>query len=610
MTVIDRAGRVEGARFLRSFEPHLGAHPDGDGVLFRARVSADRRSSVRIVEPSGRVRVEAPMSRLDDGVREVRVRDSAPGDRYWIVVDGNPMPDPYARFLPEGAHGPALVHRPSFAYQHGLGVVRPLRDHVLYEAHVGAFTPEGTYAAMAEKLGELARLGITAIELMPLSTFPGARGWGYDGVAHFAPHPAYGTLEDLRRLVDEAHGHGLSVLLDVVYNHFGPDGAYLCAHRDDVFRRDKKTPWGDAFDYGQRTMRDYLIESALYWLFEVRFDGLRLDAVHAIVDEGEPHVLAELRARLTELEPKKLLIAEDDRNDPRTVSALGMDAVWADDFHHQVHVALTGETDGYYEAYDGQPASIARTIERGFYYEGQPSAVTGKPRGAPADELPASAFVYCLQNHDQVGNRALGERLGRLTHERALAAATALLLFLPMTPLLFMGEEWSASAPFRYFTDHAPELGALVSRGRRAEFASFRAFATPERLASIPDPQDERTFLSSKLDWSERTEPAHARALALHHALLALRRMDPVLAATGRDELRARAEGRVLVVERALAGTGSRTLVVSFDDLPSPWPALSAPRPTLRALLASAGLDPSGDEELGGYAFAIFAREG
>lgn len=607
MTLVDRAGRVEGAHFLRGFVPSLGAIAREDGVLFRTRVSPGRRCAVRIVGEDGAVRLEAPMSLGPGDVHEVLVTRASPGDLYWLVVDGNPMPDPHARFLPRGVHGPAAVYRPRLELERGLGVVRPLRDQVIYEVHVGTFTPEGTYAAMEGKLGDLAKLGVTAIELMPLSTFPGTRGWGYDGVAHFAPHPAYGTPDDLRRLVDAAHGHGLSMLLDVVYNHFGPDGAYLGAFRDDVFRKDVKTPWGDAFDYRKETMREYLIESALYWLFEMRFDGLRLDAVHAIFDDGEPHVLAELRARLTGLEPAKLLIAEDDRNDPRVITALGVDGVWADDFHHQVHVALTRESDGYYAGYDGSPASIARTIARGFYYEGQPSPVTGKPRGAPADALSASAFVYCIQNHDQIGNRALGERLGRLTHPKAHAAATALLLFLPMTPLLFMGQEWHASTPFLYFTDHAPELGALVSKGRRAEFASFHAFSTQERRAAIPDPQDERTFLASKLDWSEREKPEHARALALHHALLTLRRTDPVLRATGRADLTVRSEGDVLVVERSLPDTGTRTLVVSFGDLPSPWPALAAPRSSHRVLLQSDDHDPEA-EELPGYAFAILTR--
>jgi maltooligosyltrehalose trehalohydrolase len=421
---------------------------------------------------------------------------------------------------------------------------------IVYELHVGTFTDAGTYAAAAERLRYLVDLGVTAIELMPLSAFAGVHGWGYDGVAPFAPHASYGSREDLARFVDAAHGLGLSVLLDVVYNHLGPSGNYLAAYSPAYFAKDRRNRWGAALDFTQPAVRALVLESARMWLEDLRFDGLRLDATHAIDDPSPDHVLSELARSVKTMTPRRVLVAEDERIDPARVTRDGLDGIWADDVHHQIHATLSGEQDGYYGAYVPGAPGVARAIERG-------------------GSLPPAAFVVSLQNHDQIGNRALGERLSSLPGVSLdlFCAASVLLLALPTTPLLFMGQEWAASSPFLYFTDHDPELGALVSAGRRDEFRSFSAFADPDARARIPDPQARATFERSRLDWAERTRPPHARVLAVHRAMIHLRRSDPVLRRAERDRLRATAWGDVLVVERpSVAGKGA-SAATSTDDL-------------------------------------------
>ncbi|HEU4532486.1 MAG TPA: malto-oligosyltrehalose trehalohydrolase, partial [Polyangiaceae bacterium] len=440
------------------------------------------------------------------------------------------------------------------------------------------FTPEGTFAAARSRLADLAALGVTALELMPLSSFAGRRGWGYDGVAHFAPHAAYGPPDALKAFVDEAHGLGLSVWLDVVYNHFGPEGNYLGAYSPEYFSPRAPTPWGDGPDYGEPHMRAYLLDNATYWLDEFRLDGLRLDATHHVLDANPKHVLRELAERARALGgPPPVLVAEDERNDPGLVTDIGLDGVWADDAHHALHVLLTGEREGYYAGYAPRAATLARAIERGWLYEGQPWPATGRPRGRPADALAAPQFVYALQNHDQVGNRARGERLHHLVSPEAWRGASALLLFLPMTPLLFMGQEWACSSPFQYFTDFPAELGRLVSEGRRREFEGFVAFSSAASRDAIPDPQAEATFAASKLAWAERDEAAHRETLALYTELLHLRARDPVLADASRERLRVGVEGGLLWVWRWGAGGGHRALVwnvgereAAFDRPPLP----------------------------------------
>jgi maltooligosyltrehalose trehalohydrolase len=518
---------------------------------------------------------------------EARVNGVGHGARYRFALDtdeaghgGVALSDPYARFLPDGVDGPSMVWRSSYRFRHE-HVARPLREHVIYELHVGTFTEDGTYAGAAERLAELADLGVTCVELLPVAAFAGQRGWGYDGVAHFAPHRSYGSPDDLRAFVDTAHGLGLSVLLDVVYNHFGPVGNVLPRYAPAYFTRENPTPWGPSPDFTYGPMRRYVVDNVVFWLDEMRVDGLRVDAVNATYDPSRVHVLREASDAIRARGRPVLLVAEDERNDPAVLDRLRFDALWADDFHHAVHARLTGERDGYYRAFDGTADEIARTIARGWLYEGQAYAPTGEPRGAPADGVPASSFVYCLQNHDQVGNRALGERLHHVGARAAvhgaappavdaLCAATALMLALPMTPLLFMGQEWAATTPFLFFTDHEPEVGATVREGRHNEFGTFAAFADPRVRDRIPDPQAEATFLASRLRWDERDTPEARRVLALHRELLHLRRRDPVLQAATREQLTARAFGDLVLVRLASFEGDPRWVLSNLGPLPVP----------------------------------------
>jgi len=433
-----------------------------------------------------------------------------------------------------------IVDPGAFAWSdhHWCGVA--LEDLIIYELHVGAATPAGTFEALIEQLDNLVELGVTAVELMPVAEFPGERNWGYDGVNLFAPTHSYGGAQGLYRLVDAAHARGLAVLLDVVYNHFGPDGNYLREFSPYYVTDQHTTPWGDAIDVDgpcSRPVRDFFIANALYWAHEYHIDGLRLDAVHAIIDTSPTHLVAELASSLRmSLPPERhfILIAEHGANDPMVVrradsglarGAWGLDGIWSDDFHHQVRVALTGERDGYYADYAGTAQDLAATISQNWFFHGQLSPHLGHARGAPAADLAPAHFIYCIQNHDQVGNRALGDRLNHVVPLDAYRAASVLLLLVPQTPLLWMGQEWAASTPFLFFTDHNPELGRAVTEGRRREFARFSAF----RKQVIPDPQALETFTQTKLHWEERTEAEHAPVLLLYQDLLSLRRKHPVL---------------------------------------------------------------------------------
>jgi maltooligosyltrehalose trehalohydrolase len=474
------------------------------------------------------------LQREAEGFFTARTADLAPGSRYRFVLDGaRAIPDPASRFQPEGVHGPSeVIDGSTFAWQHR---APPLPDDlVIYELHVGTFTPEGTFEAAAGKLAWLAELGVTAVELMPVTACPGTRNWGYDGAAIFAPAAVYGRPDDLRRFVDEAHRVGLAVLLDVVYNHFGPAGAYAAEASPRFFSDRHESPWGrginlDGPDSGH--VRRFFLDNALQWLVDYRMDGLRLDATHALLDDSEVPFPAALTDTVHEAVAGRevLLIAEDHRNlrtivEPRAAGGWGFDAVWADDFHHVVRRLVAGDDEGYFRDFRGETSELARTVRNGWLYEGQPSAHHHAPRGTPAAGLPLVRFVICLQNHDQVGNRALGDRLHHSVDLATWRALSVLLLAAPETPLLFMGQEWAASSPFQYFTDHEPELGRLVSEGRRNEFRAFRAFTDARRRRAIPDPQDPRTFERSKLRWDEIDDAAHAGTLALYRRMLRLRR--------------------------------------------------------------------------------------
>jgi maltooligosyltrehalose trehalohydrolase len=547
-------------------EPLLGARWCGTGTRFGTYTSGVRSCAVRIFDDDGAAIATHPMDAVGGGHWESFIPEARPGTLYKFVLDGRELPDPFARWLPRGVHGPAAVVSPGYTPRHPQ-VATPLAQQVLYELHVGTFTPAGTYDAARGQLGYLADLGVRAIELMPVAAFAGSRGWGYDGVALYAPFAPYGSPDDLRRLVDEAHGHGLGVILDVVYNHFGPAGNYLAAYSPEYFVR-AATPWGEAPNFAHHAMRRYVVENALYWLKEFGFDGLRLDATHAIVDPPDDSILRELTTRTKEV-GGTLLFAEDERNEPAVVTSLGFDAIWADDFHHQLRVTVTGEKDGYFGSYTPGASGLAEAIQRGWIYEGQLYPRSGKPRGRPANDLRAESLVYCIQNHDQIGNRALGDRLGAAVSDDTYRAASMLLLFLPMTPLLFMGQEWCASTPFQYFTDHEGELGDAIARGRREEFKDFAAFRDPDSRETIPDPQASATFERSKLAWQERDEPAHAGVLALYRELLRLRRTDPVLSRAPRENLRAEAHHDVLAVTRWL-GADVRVLCVNLGSSPVP----------------------------------------
>jgi len=529
----------------------LGARRSRRGIIFTCFVTTTDRVAVRV---DGE---DYPMKAVGGGFFKAHVDGIGPGASYKFVLDEQELPDPYARYLPNGVHGPATIYESKHRFR-SPGVSRPLREQVIYELHIGTFTTSGTYLAAVERLPDLVRLGVTTLEVMPLSSFAGSRGWGYDGVAHFAPFAGYGSPDDLRELIDSAHELGLSVLLDVVYNHFGPAGNYLRAYSQDYFTSLVSTPWGDAPDYSHPMMRRFVLDNARYWLEEFRFDGLRLDAVQTIFDRSEPHILRELANQVAQLEPRKILIAETDENDPATVTVLGCDAVWADDFHHQLHVTLTGERDGYYAGFSPGARGIADVITRGW--------LRG---GTPPHDLEAEHLVFCIQNHDQIGNRAFGDRLSSQVSLDAYAAISTLLLLLPMTPLLFMGQEWAASSPFIYFTDHEPELGELVRQGRREEFKRFASFSSPEAREKIPDPQALETFEASRLRWEERDQPGHHRILELYRDLLSLRQTDPVLRAAGRKNLRVEARGMVMVVRFEL-GHDQRALVLNLDKTPIP----------------------------------------
>jgi maltooligosyltrehalose trehalohydrolase len=495
-----------------------------------------------------------PMQRAADGwfTAEAPV---GPGAHYRFRISPDlAVPDPASRCQAADVHGFSVVTAPDeFAWQHGDWAGRPWHETVLYEVHAGAM---GGFAGIEQALPRLAELGVTAIELMPIAAFPGARNWGYDGVLPFAPQPGYGSPDDLKRLVDAAHGHGLMLFLDVVYNHFGPDGAYLHAYAKRFFDEARQTGWGAAIDFRQAAAAAYFEENARYWLEEFRFDGLRFDAVHAIAPKSW---LAALPAKLRAACPGRHihLVLENEENAARLLrpdaTAEGYDAQWNDDGHNALHAMLTGERESYYAPFAEQPAAkVARALAEGFVFQGAPDE-----RGEPSGHLPPTAFVLFLQNHDQVGNRALGERLVQLAKPEALAAATALLLLAPQIPLLFMGEEWGASAPFLFFTDHNDELAPLVREGRRREFARFAAFSDPALRERIPDPNATVSFTSSIPDPAEAEATPHDAVLALHRRLLALRHREIVPRLPGARALGATAIGAAAVEARWRLGDGS-----------------------------------------------------
>ena len=532
------------------------------------RLWAPAASKVDLVLEYGAGVQRQKMARLERNWFEL-MTEAEPGTKYRYQIDGEQeVPDPASRFQPKDVHGPSeLIDAGAFEWKDESWRGRPWREAVIYELHVGTFTQEGTFGAVSERLDYLADLGVTAIELMPVGDFPGQRDWGYDGVFMFAPDSRYGGPGELKQLIQSAHERGLMVLLDVVYNHFGPEGNYLNSYAPQFFTNRHHTPWGNGINFDGRdsdVVRDFFVHNALYWLVEYNFDGLRLDAVHAIIDDSKKYFLDELADAVhSSITPDRHvhLILENDRNESHLLKGTpacksrAYTAQWNDDLHHCLHVLLTGEGAGYYADYADQPVDkLGRCLTEGFAYQGEYSIFRdGKPRGQPSADLPPTAFVSFLQNHDQAGNRAFGERIHTLANPQAVRAATAILLLAPSPPLLFMGEEFGTETPFLFFCDFEPGLAEAVAAGRRNEFARFEKYLDPAVRAGIPDPNAKETFNASRLNWNELSQAEHRAWFSFHQELLQLRReyIFPRLCETCR-------------VEASRARQGERGLSVSW----------------------------------------------
>ena len=548
-------------------ERSQGARVLAEGVQYRTWCQ-HQDGELIIYTPSGSLARTIPLTSEGDGYWIATDDQSQSGDLYkYRFGDLGPWPDPASRFQPGGVHGPSLVIDGNNFPWTDHDWKSPARDElVIYELHVGTFTPAGNFSGVADKLTYLADLGVNAIELMPIADFPGQRNWGYDGVAIYAPARVYGQPNDLQKLIDSAHAAGIAVILDVVYNHFGPDGNYLPAYHRDYFHPRHKTPWGAAFNFELNPVRDFFRQNIIYWMDEFHIDGFRLDATHAIEDESEIHILGELASMVQSR--GGVVIAEDERNDATLLrraneGGLGLDSCWADDFHHVVHVMLTGETVAYYKNYQGRAEELATTLEKGWLFTGQLQLTTGKTRGTDPTALEPSQFVLCVSNHDQVGNRALGERLNHLTSAAAYRAAAALLCLSPYTPLLFMGQEWGASTPFQYFTDHHDELGEKVVAGRRREFRGFAAFRDPDSTNKIPNPQAIQTFLRSRLNWAEAKAPENRNLMRMHRKCLRLRRTVAAMQRRGRSDFRVLHLSNDVVVIAYRGEDGDQAFVVA-----------------------------------------------
>lgn len=550
------------------YPPSLGARLQGDGRC-RFRVWAPKVQQIELHLP-GREPPFLPMEPRERGYYELVVDGVRPGTRYAYRLDGTDLrPDPASHFQPEGVHKPSCVVDPRFAWTDQDWPGLPFSDYIIYELHVGTFTAEGTFDAVIPHLDELKDLGITAVEIMPVAQFPGDRNWGYDGACHFAVQNSYGGPDGLRRLVDACHTRGMAVILDVVYNHFGPEGNYT-AQFGRYFNSRHRTPWGDSINFegqGSDEVRRFFIENALYWITEHHIDALRLDAVHAIIDQSARPFLRELSSAIRlqgELVNRRVYsIAESNTNDPRLTlpaeaGGLGMDAQWSDDFHHCLHVQLTGETDGYYADF-ARFEQFAKAWREGFVFSGDYSAYRGRRHGADSRSLAPPRHVVCAQNHDQTGNRMLGERLSQIIGFEKLKLAAGLVLLSPYTPMLFMGEEYGETAPFLYFVSHGdPDLVQAVRRGRRDEFVSFDWKEEP------PDPQSVESFRRSRLNHALRLEGSHRLLWEFHQALIRMRRTLPPLAVLSRDHISIFSESsqKLLAVRRH---TTEQTAVCLFN---------------------------------------------
>jgi maltooligosyltrehalose trehalohydrolase len=520
-----------GARY--AFERSWGAELiPGAGARFRLWAPTLNAISLIAVK-SG---ISEPMIRSEDGWFELSTDLIRPGTGYMFQLpDGMRVPDPAARAQVGNVHGPSILVDPrAYDWKNGTWQGRPWEEAIVYELHTGTFTDAGTFVGIESRLDYLVELGVTAVELMPVAQFSGNRGWGYDGVLLYAPHIAYGGPRGLKRLIDASHARGLMVILDVVYNHFGPDGNYLHAYAPEFFHHDDRTPWGAAIAYDLAPVRAFFVDNVLYWLEEYRFDGLRLDAIDQIRDESLLDEIAHsVRSRVRDRPVH--LTTEDERNIVSLHQRLNGIPVrytgeWNDDFHHAAHVIATGESDGYYCDYSDAPIpKFARALAEGYVYQGEPSVYRdGKRRGEPSVELSPIAFINFLQNHDQVGNRAFGERLTSLAPPEAVDALLTVLFLSPQIPLLFMGEEWGETRPFYFFTDFSGELGEQVREGRCNEFRRWQSFQNPENRRQIPDPNAVSTFVASKIDWNKLSAPSYIDRLNLVRRLLEIRKREIV----------------------------------------------------------------------------------
>ena len=544
----------------------IGAEVTPDGVHFR--VWAPSRRKVVVVFEDGD-RAPLPLTAETGGYFSAIASDARAGTRYRFALDDDEKlyPDPASRFQPEGPHGPSVIINPrTYQWRDERWSGAKPDGHVIYEMHIGTFTPRGTWQSAEERLGALRDLGITMIEMMPVADFPGRFGWGYDGVALWAPAHQYGTPDDLRHFIDTAHDHGLAVILDVVYNHFGPDGNYLKQFATDYFTDRYSNEWGEAINFDgpdSAPVREFFTHNAAYWIDEFHFDGLRLDATQSIHDSGEPHILAEIAAASRESGGKRAiyLVAENEPQDvrnirPRSENGFGLDAIWNDDFHHTARVALTGRTHAYYTDYRGTPQELISAAKWGFLFQGQWYSWQKKRRGTATLGIPACAFVTFLENHDQVANSARGQRLAEIAAPSTLRALSALLLLAPGTPMLFQGQEFGSTAAWLFFADHGGELGEKVEKGRREFLAQFPTLGTPAMEKAIRSPGDAATFEACKLDWTQAGRNIHI--LAFHRDLIALRKSDPIIAAQRSDLL----HGAVLSAQCFVL----RWLTSSLDD--------------------------------------------
>lgn len=564
-----------------------------EGILFRLWAPLHESVSLKIegADPW-------PMQAADGGWHRCRVPNAHAGTRYrFILPDGLEIPDPASRFQPQDVHGPSeVVDLSSYRWKASDWTGRPWEEMVIYEMHIGCFTPEGTFTAAIERLDHLRELGVTALQIMPVSEFPGRYSWGYDGVLPYAPDSSYGRPEDFMALVDAAHQRGISVFLDVVYNHFGPDGNYIPSYAP-LFTDHHKTPWGHGINYdgdGSQMIREFVIENAIYWITEFRLDGFRFDAVHAIRDDSDEHLLHELarRVRAAAGDRHVHLIVENEENDSDLLkrdekgAAKLFTAQWNDDVHHVLHITATGETFGYYADYAGDAGKLGRALAEGFVFQGEHMPYRGGNRGRPSGHLPPTAFISFIQNHDQIGNRALGDRVMASSPTDAVKAVTSIYLLAPEIPMLFMGEEWGAAEPFPFFCDFDEELNEKVRKGRREELSRLPGFDSEDLL----DPTAPSTFAAAKLDWSKR---ASSEILDFYRTLLDVRhrKIVPLLKGVTAGSAVYGSTGNAIVVDWPLAEGRHLHLRANLGDEAA---ALDSPPDDAEAIFHLGGRDGGG----------------